>query len=114
MAANCLKNVCDVAGSQEYTEWDPAYQTYDQKERVYFIDSYSKTFPTEDRAVLLGTLMEGEQGDDLFKCPHITDKLLYYFRAIRACFDPNGQLWREPTYWEQRLTMLNNIANDAA
>ncbi len=105
----------DVVGSSDYTEWDSDYQEHNRQEAVYFVDIYSKTFPTEDRAVLLGTLLRDDENDDLLRCPHLIEKLRYYARAIRACFDPDGTLWTEPTVWEHRIESLQNgVLDDAA
>ena len=105
----------DVVGSSDYTEWDSAYQEHGKQEAVYFVDIYSKTFPTEDRAVLLGTLLRDDENDALLRCPHLFEKLCYYAHAIRACFDPDGTLWSEPTVWERRIESLqNDIGENAA
>lgn len=96
----------DLIGSEQYTENDPDYLQGNDPGAVYFIDVYSKTFPTEDRAVLMGTLLNDETKDELLSCPHILEKLNYYFKAIRHSFDPDGTLWKEPVKWEQRFREL--------
>ena len=100
----------DLTGSVEYTEQDMDYREKKKTAKVYFIDTYSKTFPTEDRAVLMGTLLSDGTKDELLKCPHILEKLEYYSEAIRQYFDPDGTLWPEPTKWEQRIEELKSGA----
>lgn len=104
----------DLTGSSEYTEQDVDYRKKKMTSKVYFIDIYSKTFPTEDRAVLLGTLLSDDSRDELLSCPHILEKLEYYSEAIRSCFDPDGTLWPEPTIWEKRITELKSGAAEKA
>ena len=100
----------DLNGSVRYTEQDKDYQKKKKTAEVYFIDTYSKTFPTEDRAVLMGTLLTDNTKDELLRCPHILEKLEYYSEAIRQYFDPDGTLWKEPTIWERRIEELKSGA----
>lgn len=87
--------------------YDPAYtalSVYDRDYRqVYFIDSYAKTFPTEDRARLMEYLLSGEQADACFESPHLQEKLTYYFAAIREAFADSD--WGQ-TAWEKRIAEL--------
>lgn len=76
-----------------------AYELYSD----YFIDSYSVTFPTEDRAVLFGTAMsnyiKGVSNDDSFSTDSPTGiKYDYYCKCIRNGFDTTG--WDNPVPWE--------------
>ena len=66
----------------------------------YFINGYSLTFHTEDRAVLLAAAMEY---DHLEFEPGSgrRAKLQFYADCIRDCFDTEG--WPEVTAWEQVL-----------
>lgn len=83
------------SGSREYTslkEKDP--------DRIYFYDSYSKTFAMEDRARLMEKLLE-EPGDRCFSSPHVRTKLRFYFYTLRTAFE-NGD-WPEKTTWEEAL-----------
>lgn len=97
----------DVVGSKEYTALDRSYQKRGKTENVYFVDIYSKTYATEDRAVLFGTLMRDRENDALLRCPHLLDKLKYYFAAIRRFYDPDGAWAQSPPGWERRLNELN-------
>ncbi len=69
---------------------------------IYFIDSYSKTFPMEDRARLMEHLMSGRSPyKDAFRSAHLQEKLTYYFRFLRDTLgDPS---WPEQTKWEEAL-----------
>lgn len=67
----------------------------------YFIDDYSCTFPTEDRARIMETAM-GEDGAWIFsEHEPLREKLDYYSKCIRDCFDTTG--WPETTSWEAYL-----------
>lgn len=67
---------------------------------VYFIDTYSLTFPTEDRARLFENVMSGNSTVDWASCPKLRAKLNYYAECIRAGFDTIG--W-EDVPWEAWL-----------
>lgn len=66
--------------------WDYSVPN-DNPENIYFIDSYSKSFPSEDRAQIMEHAMLGEQGIDYFKYPHIKKKLEYISKALLKLFD---------------------------
>ncbi len=57
------------------------------KENVWFVDSYSRTFPTEDRARIMENLCDPNGViDDLLQCPHLKEKAELYCRILRECF----------------------------
>ena len=85
-----------------YSETDDREYTPEGEGGIWFADSYSKTYPTEDRARLMELLFSRSPGASLFRSPHISAKLAYYFAAIRYCLDPDGE-WTEPTFWEELL-----------
>lgn len=95
-------------GSLEYTPLHRNYEKKHKRDSVYFLDRYSKTFATEDRAVLFGTLLESDLNDEALSCPNVWKKLDYYSRAIRAVMDPDGTKWTEPTAWERRIESLQD------
>lgn len=73
----------------------------------FFLDSYSITYPTEDRAVLFGTAMsdymKGITTDDAFSNDSPTAlKYEYYCQCIRNGFDTTG--WSSPLPWEAILS----------
>lgn len=73
---------------------------------IYFANRYSKTFATEDRAVLFEALiLHGERAAYL-KSPHVRAKLEYFFGAIRYYLDPQNS-WSEKTFWEAALEAIN-------
>ncbi len=80
--------------SDIYTRMDPATE----ENGVYFIDAYSKTFPTEDRARIMEYAICDPQG---VQYSHILDKLAYYAACIRGYFNTEG--WPEVTTWELLL-----------
>nr|MDD6335998.1 hypothetical protein [bacterium] len=66
----------------------------------YFVSDYSCRFAAEDRA----TMMEAAMHNGFytyFANPHLYEKLDYYSRCIRDCFDTTG--WPQVTAWEERL-----------
>ena len=68
----------------------------------YFIDTYSRTFPTEDRARVMEYAMIGY--DWMFSedgSAPLREKLRYYADCIRDCFDTTG--WPAVTRWEEPL-----------
>lgn len=89
------------AGSTAYTAWDSAY--YDGNiDSVWFVDPYSTTFPTEDRARLMEFLLaDADYRPDYFNSIHVQAKLNYYFLCIREKFDDSN--WPELTSWEIAL-----------
>lgn len=80
-----------------YAEWP---EIYGNGLDEYYIDNYSRTYPTEDRARVMEYAMM--DWDWSFKTyPHIREKLDYYARCIRDSFDTTG--WPEITPWEKPL-----------
>ena len=66
----------------------------------YFVTDYSTTFPTEDRAELMESVMQDYNWDyELGSGLHA--KMQYYADCIRDGFDTQG--WPETTAWEQYL-----------
>ena len=66
----------------------------------WFVDYYACTFPTEDRARIMEYAMAEVYWPFEGDTP-IDDKLAYYSRCIRDCFDTTG--WPEKTAWEQAI-----------
>ena len=83
----------DLFGSPEYTA--------EAEGEAWFINRYSKTFPTEDRAVLFETLMRAGESADYLKSPHIRAKLARYFAALRSALDEKNRWGR--VFWEEKL-----------
>ena len=71
---------------------------------VFFINRYSMTFPTEDRAVAFETMMRVSPSADCMQSPHIRAKLKYYFEAIRYYLGSDE--WPDKAFWEERLENL--------
>ena len=92
----------ELTGSDEYTARGDAYYEGDM-DSVYFIDPYSTTYPTEDRARLMEYLLADVNAapPDYFASVHLQEKLGYYFQCIRTKFDTTN--WPEQTSWELRL-----------
>ncbi|MBQ3849756.1 MAG: hypothetical protein II747_04815 [Clostridia bacterium] len=96
-----------AVGSMAFTTEAEGISSDGSLNDIYFIDRYSKTFPTEDRAVAFETLMRASADADCLKSPHIQAKLAYYFNAIRYYIDPHGT-WEYPTFWEKKLDAIIN------
>ncbi len=67
----------------------------------WFIDDYSQSYPTEDRARIMEYAMRGDADQTFGEAPHLAAKLQYYSDCIRECFDTAG--WPEVTRWEKAL-----------
>lgn len=85
-------------GYEEYT----AYEQFSE----YYVDSYSLTYATEDRAELFGTAMSDYlnsfKEDEIFEGTRPTaEKYRYYCECIRDGFDTTG--WEEVMPWEMIL-----------
>lgn len=59
-------------------------------DNIYFVDSYSMTYSTEDRARIFEEVMSGVYGVDFNECPKLRAKLNYYCDCIRKAFDTTG------------------------
>ena len=77
----------------------------------WFVDDYSMTFPTEDRARVLEYSMMGWSWS-FSERPDLIPKLDYYGKCIRDCFDTTG--WPEQTAWEQALAQAKQELIDKA
>ena len=74
------------------------YQVY--LESGYFLDEYSMTFASEDRAQLMSAAMENK-AQEFEAGSGRRAKLQFYADCIRDCFNTEG--WPETTLWEQVL-----------
>ncbi len=102
---DCYTYTYDTFGYEEFYGFVHDLTT---SKNVYFIDAYSLTFPSEDRARLFETVMSGSSAVDWASCPKLRAKLNYYAECIRAGFDTTG--W-EDVPWE---AWLEEDALDAA
>ena len=66
----------------------------------YFVDTYSMTYPSEDRAKIWENIMSDEKYVYWEKTPHLTAKLNYYAECIRQNFDSTG--WND-VRWEKYM-----------
>ncbi|MBE5927120.1 MAG: hypothetical protein E7270_09185 [Lachnospiraceae bacterium] len=73
----------------------------DRAKESYYLDNYSLTYPTEDRARIFENLMNVDSWyPDYNEMPLIKDKLNFYAECIRETFDTTG--W-ENVEWERYL-----------
>ena len=77
------------------TQFDSRSQ--DDPEIIWFVDAYSKTFPTEDRARIM-ELLFADKRSALLDSSHIMEKAQYLCAVIRKCFNiPESTV----LYWER-------------
>ena len=83
-----------------YEDYKPYIVYWDEdKSKTYFIDDYSMTYPTEDRARLMENVMRENAWLDYSEYPNLRKKLNYFAKRIRQGFDTTG--WPEKTFWEK-------------
>lgn len=88
----------------EYTNYTPVDE--DDPDDVWFVDSYGRTFPTEDRAKIMEVLWRsGEEPDYLLEYEHILAKAKLYCYILRQCF-PSCNTGEGP-FWEQFLGVID-------
>ena len=124
----CALNPSDFSYMYSYVSGRYKYKyvfSENDLDNAYFVDDYSQTYPTEDRARVFehlmfpnrpydenGTIPENDDdyeyyGTEYMKSQHLRDKAAMYFKAIREAFDCSG--WPEETTWEQRLREINTM-----
>ena len=87
----------------DYSDPDSRRWTYYSggDEGVYFVDGYSRTFASEDRARIMEFFMtRDDDAQELIKSPAIKKKLQHMSSAVRSVFDDSG--W-ENVRWERFL-----------
>ncbi len=90
----------DEFGYEEYYEYSYENLMYSGESlaNTYFVDTYSMTYPTEDRARIFESIMSEQRYEvDFDAAPHIKLKLNQYAKSIRESFDTTG--W-EDVPWE--------------
>lgn len=106
-----MYNPVSVTGGTIYTDTYDLFGNYGDEiyayssngenyDNSYFVDTYSMTFPTEDRARIWENIMSDEGYVDWSRTPHLTAKLNYYAECIRHNFDSTG--WNE-VRWEKYM-----------
>lgn len=128
----CALNPSDFSYMDSYVSGRYKWKyVFDEKDlsNAYFVDGYSQTYPTEDRARVFEHLMfpnepypeeyEEDEDDDgwnnyygteYMKSQHLRDKAAMYFAAIREVFDDST--WPEETSWEMKLRELDITYTD--
>lgn len=95
-------NPSDFTYMESYSGYEDASGDYIY---TYFIDSYGTTYPTEDRAEIMGSAMqsyiENDKSLSFEKDSPLYNKLAYYSSCIRQSFQTNG--WPEKLSWEKYL-----------
>lgn len=105
-------NPVSVTGGSVYTDTYDMFGNYGDEiyaygtngedyENSYFVDTYSMTYPSEDRARIWDNIMSDEGYVDWSRTPHLTAKLNYYAECIRQNFDSTG--WNE-VRWEKYMS----------
>ena len=100
----------DNAYSYSYDNYDD-YRKYtvaweSNPDKVWFVDSYSRTYPTEDRARIMEVLFSsGKEPDPYLEYEHIMEKAKLYCYILRQCFPScNGD---EAPFWERFLGVID-------
>lgn len=88
------------------TSWDYIFNGTGDNEEAYFIDQYSKSFPTEDRARIMEKAMGVYPETPYFESSHLLDKLTYICDSIRTNFD--SESWPDILWWERPLKAADN------
>lgn len=92
----------DYSYTENEMNSDRTYVVGDSEAGEYFIDTYSKSFPNEDRARIMEyAMMEPELQTGCFESEPLRRKLTCICEQIRAGFDTTG--WPEKTIWEQSI-----------
>lgn len=87
----------DVTLNENGSYTSEAFASGGNLDDVYFVSDYSKTYITEDLALLMQYGMINN--DEAFMASKkISSKLKFYYSAIRAVW--NSAEWPETTYWE--------------
>lgn len=90
-----------------------AYTFYGEssQSRIWFVDSYSRTFPTEDRARILENLFNpvDDALPEALQAPHLLEKARFYSYILRQCF-PSCAASTEPLFWETYLGTIDENA----
>ena len=90
-----------------------AYTFYNEssQSRIWFVDSYSRTFPTEDRARIIENLFNPVDDGlpEVLQAPHLLEKARFYSYILRRCF-PSCAASSEPLYWETYLGTIDENA----
>ena len=103
----CLLNPAGFAYAGSYranavdTSWEYVFNGTGANDQAYFIDQYSKSFPTEDRARIMEKAMGLYPATAYFTSPCILEKLAYISNAIREGFDTEN--WPPTLWWERPL-----------
>lgn len=79
--------------------------------RIWFIDSYSRSFPTEDRARIMEYLFDpyADGLSEALQSPHLLEKARFYSYILRQCF-PSCAASSQPIYWETYLGTIDENA----
>lgn len=90
-----------------------AYTFYGEsaQSRIWFVDSYARTFPTEDRARIIENLFNPVDGGlpEVLQAPHLLEKARLYSYILRQCF-PSCASSEGPLYWETYLGTIDENA----
>ena len=126
IAFDALYDVTSPFSEEEWNHYNPEGFFYDMSysgERklkqedwgAYFLNSYSLTYPTEDRAELMKDAMSQDPvwagAKSIRTSPQLQEKFQYYCLCIRSAFDTED--WPETTAWEEVLRQGREIQNAA-
>ncbi|MBQ3002215.1 MAG: hypothetical protein IJD82_00630, partial [Clostridia bacterium] len=89
----------------EYTRYTAWSESNDAN--VWFVDSYARTFPTEDRARIMENLFNPEADGlaEVFQFENLQAKARLYSYILRECFESCDV--DEVLYWETYLGTID-------
>lgn len=94
--------------------WSAQSYTYPNESvpsRVWFVDDYSRSFPTEDRARIIENLFNPVDGalPEALQSPHLLEKARFYSYILRQCFASCAES-SQPLFWETYLGTIDENA----
>lgn len=113
---DAVYNVMSPFSEERWNQYNPEGFSYDNaydgdrylrnaRWGEYFLNDYSLTYPTEDRAELMKDAMSLDPvwagAKSVRTSPLLQEKFRYYCTCIRSAFDTEG--WPETTAWEEAL-----------
>lgn len=106
-AATPIENVYAYSYDEYYNYTRYVAWNESNDANVWFVDSYARTFPTEDRARILEHLFNPEEDGlaEVLQFEHLQEKARLYAYILRECFESCDV--DEVLYWETHLGTID-------
>ncbi len=107
-SATPVKNAYTYTYDDYYKNMDYTFYGESREKKIWFVDAYSRTFPTEDRARIMEYLFNPEEGDlaAMLKTENLINKARLYCYILRQCYPSCNT--EEPLYWETYLGTIDD------